>query len=88
MISQALKALGEDGWFSTSTEHETEFLALARHLGIPRPSRNDGELIDELRPISASQAKRPSLSAIHGVGAFPLHTDTAYWRGGTMVGGV
>ena len=44
------------------------------------PSRKASPLIDELRPIAKSQAQPSSLSAQHGTGAFPLHTDTAHWR--------
>lgn len=80
MSSPVLKALEENGWFATSTGHQMEFLDFARQLGVPAPSRVGGALVDELRPIPSSQTTRPSLSANHGIGAFPLHTDTAYWR--------
>jgi alpha-ketoglutarate-dependent taurine dioxygenase len=64
----------------TETFGDKELLELAKSLGTPVPSRKAPRLIDQLRPISKSQAQPSSLSAQHGTGAFPLHTDTAHWR--------
>ncbi|HXE43040.1 MAG TPA: hypothetical protein VN516_08450 [Candidatus Baltobacteraceae bacterium] len=55
-------------------------LALAMKLGQPTVSRKEGSLIDELRPTPREWANPASLSARYGIGAFPLHTDTAHWR--------
>jgi hypothetical protein len=38
-----------------------------------------GELIKEIRVVSASRARTGTLSATYGSGDFPLHTDTAFW---------
>jgi alpha-ketoglutarate-dependent taurine dioxygenase len=55
-------------------------MELAEGLGMPVPSRKSSSLIDELRPLSRSQAQPCSLSAHYGTGTFPFHTDTAHWR--------
>jgi len=80
LITEDLKRLHEQGWFLTETFGDKELLQLAGSLGAPIRSRTAAVLIDELRPISKSQAQPCSLSAKHGTGAFPLHTDTAHWR--------
>lgn len=71
--------LHKRGWLLTETSGDEELLELATSLGVPVPSRKASPLIDELRPLSRSQARPFSLSAQHGTGAFPLHTDTAHW---------
>ena len=67
------------GWTKVSgVASQDELLRLAYSLG--RPVRSPtGELIKQLAPIEANQAKPATLSAAHGTGAFPLHTDTAFW---------
>lgn len=54
-------------------------LGLAHSLGTPIPMRRSGPLIDELIPQQATETHRNSLSSRHGKGAFPLHTDCAFW---------
>jgi Taurine catabolism dioxygenase TauD, TfdA family len=51
--------------------------AVARQFGTPLAGRQ-GRLIDRLNPRSQGEAHPKSLSAIHGAGAFPLHTDGAH----------
>jgi alpha-ketoglutarate-dependent taurine dioxygenase len=80
MMAENSRSLHEQGWFLTETFGDEEFLQLAGSLGVPVPSRKTCPLIDELRPISKSQAQPCSLSAQYGICAFPLHTDTAHWR--------
>jgi alpha-ketoglutarate-dependent taurine dioxygenase len=80
MITDDVQRLREQGWFLTETSSDDELLELSGILGTPVRSRTTTGLIDELRPIPKSQAQPCSLSARHGIGAFPLHTDTAYWH--------
>ena len=80
MNSGNIKTLHEQGWILTETGNDREMLNLALRLGTPKASRKGGALIDELQPISKEEAYPASLSARHGTGAFPLHTDTAHWR--------
>lgn len=54
-------------------------LAIARGLGTPTSMRTGGGVCDVLSPTEAANAKPRSLSKIHGLGEFPLHTDTAHW---------
>jgi alpha-ketoglutarate-dependent taurine dioxygenase len=53
-------------------------LALASSLGSPIPSPT-GEPVKRLSVASAIAARPGTLSATHGAGEFPLHTDTAFW---------
>jgi alpha-ketoglutarate-dependent taurine dioxygenase len=67
------------GWTKVSgVTSRDELLQLAFSLG--RPVRSPtGELIKQLVPTESDHAKPATLSAMHGRGAFPLHTDTAFW---------
>jgi len=49
-------------------------------LGLAVMSRPAGPAIEFLRPTLTANAGRRSLSARHGLGAFPLHSDCAHWR--------
>jgi hypothetical protein len=55
-----------------------DLLSLATSLGEITPSRASGPPVDELRPKPSSDAPPRSLSALHGLGAFPFHTDAAH----------
>lgn len=84
-IARLKPSLIANGWAAIETLAPTvEFLedavvGLAQQLGSPRASRRGGCLVDHLRPISANDANPKSLSASHGKGAFPWHTDGAHW---------
>lgn len=55
-----------------------DVLALASRLGTPLPSAN-GDLMKKLSVVPTEEGAPSSLSAQFGTGAFPLHTDTAFW---------
>lgn len=59
---------------------ETEFEALGRALGTPVSVRPGGPATDRLTPVGVEDAQLRSLSAVHGLGAFPYHTDAAHHR--------
>ena len=67
------------GWATIpGIRDEQSLMALAHELGTPLPNPT-GQKISQLR-IQARAAARPNtLSAKFGTGAFPLHTDTAFW---------
>lgn len=65
------------GWSCLATTEE--LIQLARRLGRPACSRRGGQLLDSLRPRERVEAPSPSLSAIHGLSALPLHSDGAHW---------
>lgn len=58
---------------------EQEVLAVANGLGRVRGSRPNRCMVERLSPMKAEMALPRSLSRIFSQGAFPLHTDTAYW---------
>lgn len=49
-----------------------------RGLGIVVPARPAGPIVQRLTPTPEAAAHPRSLSALHGLDAFPLHTDGAY----------
>lgn len=69
--------LEESGWVAIATSEDP--LTLAEQLGRPVPSRHRGPTREEVRPRRRDEALPRSLSAIHGLAAFPLHTDGAHW---------
>ncbi|KRF09736.1 hypothetical protein ASG89_16110 [Paenibacillus sp. Soil766] len=75
-----LNKLRDNGWIFEREKliNQDNLLQLAFDLGEPIPSRLNSTLIDTLVPMDANKAKPKSLSAVYGVGQFPLHTDTAY----------
>lgn len=60
--------------------NQNEYLQFASQFGKPRASRLNGPLVDRLSPLSQHESKRNSMSAAFGLGAFPFHTDAAYFR--------
>jgi len=56
---------------------QQQFLDLAISLGDIVPTSN-GELIQQLRTKDKKEAKPNPLSSKYGMGAFPMHTDTAF----------
>jgi hypothetical protein len=74
------RRLHEVGWIVLDRDPDTSVLEVGAMLGAPVPSRRGGPLVDELRPTHSSNARHRSLSATHGLGAFPLHTDAAYMK--------
>lgn len=75
-LGAGLRATG----FALLDTSEDQFKALGHLLGTPIPGRPSGPLIDHLHPMVAADARPRSLSALHGVDAFPLHTDGAHHR--------
>jgi L-asparagine oxygenase len=71
-------ALDRKGWAVTQIARTNDLLALAESLGEITPSWSGGPVVDELRPKSESEAAPHSLSGMHGLGAFPYHTDAAH----------
>jgi hypothetical protein len=71
-----------DGWFkSTATEmgHDVHSVGegLANLLGDPVAGRA-GQTIEPLIPTKQGGANAKSLSVVHGLGSFPMHTDGAH----------
>ena len=71
--------LADLGWATTTADSKSELLGLAAELGRPVSSRIGGPIVQELQPTEPADAQTRSLSALHGTGAFPWHTDGAYF---------
>ncbi len=71
--------LGTHGWtVIDGIKSRTDLLRLASSIGRPVPSPS-GEIVKELRVTPAVKSRPTTLSSAFGEGAFPLHTDTAFW---------
>lgn len=57
---------------------EAEFVEFAKCFGNPIPLA-DGLVVKTLRVSPSGEAKSNTLSERFGTGAFPFHTDTAFW---------
>jgi alpha-ketoglutarate-dependent taurine dioxygenase len=55
-------------------------MEVAALLGVPVPVHGRRPIAQLLSPMSADEAPGNSLSRIHGLGEFPLHTDAAHHR--------
>jgi hypothetical protein len=76
MLLEDLKA---NGWaLVAGVDTREQMLSLARSLGRPTET-DDGHLVKMLKPLDSTKARSNTLSSHHGLGAFPLHTDTAFW---------
>lgn len=59
---------------------QDQLLAVARLLGIPYGDSRNRTLVRDLHPRASEESPANTLSSRYGTGAFPLHTETAYWR--------
>ena len=59
---------------------ELSLESLALRLGRPVPSVPDRPTVDILVPRAREDSLPGTLSFMHGVKAFPFHTETAHWR--------
>jgi L-asparagine oxygenase len=73
------RCLLTDGFCRVRLTSSEAVLRLASGLGKPVPMRVGRDVLQRLRPVPRHDARRRSLSALHGVGAFPFHTDGAHW---------
>jgi hypothetical protein len=74
-----LETLEERGWANIpGVNGSSDLLRLAMSLGKPVENARH-ELTSELRVATTAEARPLTLSATFGTGAFPLHTDTAFW---------
>jgi hypothetical protein len=81
-INDLAGSVRRDGWFkSTVTElgHDMHSAPenIAKLLGNPVAGRA-GQKIEPLIPQTQASAKAKSLSVVHGLGSFPMHTDGAH----------
>jgi hypothetical protein len=72
-----------DGWFKSAVAEMGHDLrsapeAVATLLGNPVTGRA-GRKIEPLKPTKQVSANAKSLSVMHGLGPFPMHTDGAHW---------
>jgi alpha-ketoglutarate-dependent taurine dioxygenase len=74
--------LRSSGWVSHIYAGEklcAHLIDVAKQLGTPLASRRKRSPVEILTPIEMNKAKPSSPSRMFGLGALPLHTDTAHW---------
>ena len=79
MTNQNVSALWRSGWCVVEDCTSAHLVDLANELGKP-VSLAAGTLTKSLFPKSKDDAPMNSMSALFGLGAFPLHTDMAHWH--------
>lgn len=75
-----LDTLESLGFALLRDQPEESILAVAASLGRPLPEPRDGVMVKTIRPTPSNGAVKNTLSERYGMGAFPLHTEAAYWR--------
>lgn len=71
--------LNDTGWIQIDgINTDDQLMNIAKCLGVPIPI-SATSYVAYLRPTRTHHAKPNTLSSSHGLGAFPLHTDTAFW---------
>ena len=80
--SESLKRLQVEGWASLPVSNRIDLnihiTSIARDLGTVIKSRS-GESTETIAPKGEGAARVTSLSHRFGLGALPLHSDTAHW---------
>jgi len=76
----ARRELQAIGFLRTALADAEDILRLGRSLGEVIATRPGGDLLDVLTPKDRIKALPKSLSALHGTGPFPFHTDAAHHR--------
>jgi alpha-ketoglutarate-dependent taurine dioxygenase len=79
-MSDALRKLEENGWTTMALPRDADLREVVplirRELG--DAARRIG--IERVSPKRSEQARAGTLSALHGLAAFPLHTERAHWE--------
>jgi len=76
-LTRAIAEVDRDGW-STVRLGIGDIATVAASAQL-RVVTWRGNAVEILKPILRNQARRRSLSAHHGLGEFPMHTDAAHW---------
>lgn len=78
VINNIRQDLNEKGYHCSHGFNEADLLTISGALGIPTADKR-GEIVKTLKPEKPSDPNRSTLSSKYGTGAFPFHTETAYW---------
>lgn len=82
MVRIPIKELEDVGYIRLNIPdlNEEELIAISKQIGRPVETRLGAKIIDRLSPKEQEDSHKNSLSRIHGLHSFPLHTDTAYFK--------
>ena len=79
LLTRLLSDVRQQGFHHSKCFPEERLLDLSRLLGSPRGDVRDPRIIRVLKPQVSDDAPSNTLSSRYGIGAFPFHTETAYW---------
>lgn len=81
-VDEVVNALAREGYFHgvCDVRSDEELLDFVSTFGSPTPEPRDGTVVKEIAPMPSALATSNTLSSRHGFGAFPFHTDSAYWK--------
>ena len=79
-LPQLYESMCSAGFYLFDGARELSLESLALKLGHPVSSGPHRPLVDVLVPKGRVDSLPGSLSSLHGVNAFPFHTETAHWR--------
>jgi L-asparagine oxygenase len=80
LLAENQCCLAEQGYTLFPNVPEDDLLSIAMQFGTPSGDSRDSSLVKPLMPQTTFEAKPNTLSSRYGAKAFPLHTETAYWR--------
>jgi hypothetical protein len=78
-VANISREIARRGYVALETSMQ-EFEELSLGLGEPICVRPGGPTLETLKPLNRESASPRSLSAAHGLGTFPFHTDAAHHR--------
>jgi L-asparagine oxygenase len=79
-VRDAAESLEATGYALLSDFDGDELLDFSSRSGVVVSDTRSSDLVKDLRPREPEASPRNTLSHRYGTGAFPLHTETAYWR--------
>jgi L-asparagine oxygenase len=79
-LSTVVRALRSNGFYYGPQWTSDEAFGVAMRLGPLRWEARDTRITRVISPSDYRYAPSNTLSSRYGLGAFPPHTDTAYWR--------
>jgi Taurine catabolism dioxygenase TauD, TfdA family len=80
MPAAGLLTLRERGWTTLEVAPEVDLRAIVPLLRPEFSDRLPTIRVERVSPKTTNQARPGTMSAIYGLGSFPLHTERAHWR--------
>ena len=79
-VDATLQSLDEQGWAMMAIAPDVDLRSVVPILRPQLAARLAEVCVERISPKSANQARHGTMSALYGLGSFPLHTERAHWR--------